>query len=419
MTGAAAVLVGGAAAGGLAKSSQSFFGNKPPPESDRFRGGLPRACRDQSGRFLNPWLTNEGKDPCAKSAVEVFRLILHWRGGLAMRDAERSMSNAPTDLREPQAVDWEMLRQAHADPQSPAVVVWLGHACVLSVCRGRVVLFDPVFSERASPFAWVGPRRMVPSPVNATLADWPEDLGPDLIAVSHAHYDHLDDATVRTLRNRFSSARWAAPLGLGSWFSDRGIKLDAEMDWWQEEPNLLGQNLSLICLPAQHWSNRWPWDRNKTLWCSYGIAEDLPRSSEGGLKDMPARPARRKMHVMFAGDTGYCPVFTQIGSMFDISLAAVPIGAYEPEWFMAGQHCDPAGAVRITSDLGAAKALAIHWGTYPLTAETPRRQLTDLRAATGQDSRLQAVRIGDAISADSSPGANKSAESFATSIEAV
>eukprot|EP00927_Polykrikos_kofoidii_P057804 TRINITY_DN51999_c0_g1_i1.p1 TRINITY_DN51999_c0_g1~~TRINITY_DN51999_c0_g1_i1.p1 ORF type:complete len:464 (-),score=71.06 TRINITY_DN51999_c0_g1_i1:235-1554(-) len=412
-------------AGSLWSVRRNDLHDAPPSVEERFRGGLPRAVRHpQTGRFMNPWLVDNCRDPCEKSVGDVFRMLVQSLFGV-VPDAERvgdgaigrdEGGSAPAacqenlvsegvgmietgvvsadiiDLCTEQTVDWTRVRAAVADPASPATAVWLGHASVLCVYAGRVVLFDPVFSQRCSPFSFIGPKRLTPCPVDAALRDWPEDLGPDVIAISHAHYDHLDEGTVVALRRRFPAARWAAPLGLGAWFRRRGVELDAELDWWQEAEGLIGGDVSLVCLPAQHWANRWPWDRNETLWCSYGVVDMRGSMTASG-------GSCRRMPFFFAGDTGYCPVFGQIGKMFDVGLALVPIGAYEPRWFMAPSHCDPADAVRVVDDLGADKAMAIHWGTYPLTMETSSQQLACLEAVRGGDGRLRAVRLGDAISA--------------------
>merc|ERR1712060_599144 len=109
----------------------------------------------------------------------------------------------------------------------------------------------------------------------------------------------------------------------------------------------------------------------------------------------------QEMPFLFTGDTGYCDVYALIGSKYNVGLAAVPIGAYEPRWFMAPQHCNPKEAVRIVADLNADAALSIHWGTFPLTAETPAKQLEDLLNARGDDKRLRAVQIGGAVIASS------------------
>lgn len=369
--------------------SAKILADEVPTEAERFRAGLPRACRHPRwGHFLNPWLTDDNKDPCVRSLSDAVRLMGEW--------SLTSFGTEPVGMR---PVDWVAVRAAKADVEGPAVAVWLGHATVLCICRGRLLLFDPVFSKRCSPFTFAGPKRFTPCPVDPSLADWPEDLAPDLVAVSHAHYDHLDEATVLNLKRRFPQVRWVAPLGLGSWFSKRGIQLDAEMDWWEEaDEELLGSSssLQLVCLPAQHWSNRWPWDRNLTLWCGYGVLLGPKKHNERSGSE---REEHRRMPFLFAGDTGYCSAFKLMGSMFNVDLAAIPIGAYEPRWFMSAQHCDPQEAVQIVRDLGAKKALAIHWGTFPLTPEAPARQLQDLASATRDDLRLQAVEVGAAMSA--------------------
>lgn len=373
-------------------SSSTSSASAAPTEAKLFEGGLPRACRSpQSGRFMNPWLTDEGKDPCQPpSASDVFRFLREWKGISLFTQPETSLAEGPIELMQVHAVDWVALRAAREKVEGSTLAVWLGHASVLCACSGKLVLCDPVFSSRCSPFSTVGPQRLVPCPVDPSLSDWPDDLAPDLITISHAHYDHLDEATVSTLHVRFPGAKWVAPLGLGPWFRKHGIELAAEMDWWQEDAGLLGPSLSLVCLPAQHWSNRWPWDRNKTLWCAYGLVD----------KDAEQQPdGRRCMPFFFAGDTGYCPVFKQLGQLFKVGLAAVPIGAYEPRNFLASQHCDPAEAVKIVSDLKADAGLAIHWGTFPLALEAPAVQLAELAAAVAgaADQRLRAVPPGGAV----------------------
>jgi hypothetical protein len=192
----------------------------PPEEAERFRGGLPRACRSShTGRFMNPWLTVEGKDPCDKGFPDFLRALRNWQ--------EVPASNLTEDLRrllaQPRAVDWDAVRVARDDVDGQALATWLVHATVLCACRGRLVLCDPVFSARASPFRFVGPLRFVESPVDLSLICWPEDLAPDAVFISHVHYDHLDEETVLSLHRRFPKAKFVAPMGLGSWFRDRGI----------------------------------------------------------------------------------------------------------------------------------------------------------------------------------------------------
>ncbi|CAK9103360.1 unnamed protein product [Durusdinium trenchii] len=341
---------------------------------------LPRPLK-RGGRFMNPWTTPEGQDPCEKR----------------LRDVAPPKSTASTDVdaRLTQPVDWAELRRLRQASAAAPVAVWLGHASVLGFYGETTVLFDPVFSERSSPFSFVGPKRYTPSVLRRDLSDWPEDLAPHVVAISHAHYDHLDEETVRRLAIRFPKVQWLAPLGLGEWFQRRKIEV-TEMDWWQEFPLDREKQLTILALPAQHWANRWPWDRNCSLWCGYGLVHGAPH--EAAVRDMP---------LCFLGDTGYCPVFRLLGSLFRIQLAAVPIGAYHPRWFMSPSHCDPYEAVQIVEDLKSQAALAIHWGTFPLTAEPYTQQLAELRdarqraQALGQSAQLRALPVGGHMLLDS------------------
>ena len=328
---------------------------------------------------MNPWKKN-GQDPCEKKLGDIVSLLRDGRPPIFQNLDVGGTSASPIP------VAWDQLRAIRDRKERRPVAVWLGHASVLGIYAGRIILFDPVFSERCSPFSFVGPKRFTPSPVKADLSDWPSDLLPDVVAISHAHYDHLDEATVRQLHRRCPNAQWLVPLGLSSWFNSRGLAQAIEMDWWQEVP--IDEDLAIIALPAQHWANRWPWDRNTTLWCGFGL---IHQNDPAEVKEMP---------LCFLGDTGYCPVFRLLGSKFQIQLAAVPIGAYHPRWFMSGSHCDPSEAVQIVKDLNAASALAIHWGTFPLTAEPWTSQLVELHRARQRwtDGRLRVVRPGGHMS---------------------
>jgi N-acyl-phosphatidylethanolamine-hydrolysing phospholipase D len=249
---------------------------------------------------------------------------------------------------------------------APAVT-WIGHATVLAKLGGLNLLTDPIFSERASPFAFAGPRREQPPGV--ALDELPHI---DAVVVSHNHYDHLDLASCRKIAAQAGgSPLFVVPLGLKAWFKARGIERVVELDWWQSHP-LNGTDIALV--PAQHWSARGINDRMKTLWGGFAVfAPDC--------------------HLFFAGDTGYSRDFADIrerfaerqqGGGFDIAI--IPIGAYEPRWFMAAQHINVEEALKIHADLGAKASLGVHWGTFELTDEAldePPRQLARQRAALG------------------------------------
>ncbi|MDO3720651.1 MBL fold metallo-hydrolase [Marinobacter sp. chi1] len=239
------------------------------------------------------------------------------------------------------------------DPPAQPQLVWLGHASFLFQYRGLNVLTDPVLSERASPFRLVGPKRYTPPAL--TVSEMPPI---HLVLISHNHYDHLDEATVRQLHRRFGDKlRFCMPMGLRRWFEKRGIHNLVELDWWQSAS--LSANNEVFCLPAQHFSGRTATDTNTSLWCSW-------------LLDMDG------FRFYFGGDTGYGRVFQDIGELFaPIDLALLPIGAYDPRWFMAPVHVAPEEAVKIHQDIGARQSVAMHWGTFVLTDEPmdepPRR----------------------------------------------
>ena len=233
--------------------------------------------------------------------------------------------------------------------RSATSATWIGHATVLMQVAGLNLITDPVFSERASPLSFMGPRRRVPLPM--TLAQLPHI---DVVLISHNHYDHLDRASVQQLnRQAGGPPLFLVPLGIKPWMAQAGIDNVREMDWWQQT-ELAGLDLTFV--PAQHWSARWLTDRFQTLW--------------GGWMVRTTATAPTPFSFYFAGDTGYSKDFADIQQRFpSIDLALLPIGAYEPRWFMHNQHVNPADAVKIHRDLHASKSIAIHWGTFELTDE--------------------------------------------------
>ncbi|HXV90796.1 MAG TPA: MBL fold metallo-hydrolase [Gemmatimonadales bacterium] len=241
------------------------------------------------------------------------------------------------------------------------VVTWVGHATFLVQIGGRNILTDPMWGERASPARFAGPRRWVRPGMAFS------DLPPiDAVVQSHNHYDHLDDGTVRRLARSQPQARWLAPLGLAPFLRSRGVRGVAELDWWEEHHD---DGVTYTCAPAQHFSARGPWDRNRTLWCSWGIAA-------GGRR------------LYFGGDSGLHPEYGSIGERcgpFDVTL--LPIGAYEPRWFMRPVHMNPEEAVEAYRALARSgnhatpTFVAMHWGTFKLTDEPMDEPPRRLRAA--------------------------------------
>ena len=268
------------------------------------------------------------------------------------------------------APDMALLRSPAVNPS----VTWIGHASVLLRLGGINVLTDPHFSERASPVSFAGPKRYHPPGV--ALADLPQI---DAVVISHNHYDHLDVDSVRQLHQRSGGTlHFFVPLGLKPWFAELGIDSVTELDWW-DHAEFRGVRFTLT--PAQHWSARSLFDRNRTLWGGWAIsAPDL--------------------HFFFIGDTGYSPDFGEIGRRLGpFDLAAIPIGAYEPRWFMRAQHVDPAESLRIHRDLRARQSLGVHWGAFEMADEAldePPRALAAARREAGiAASEFFVLRVGE------------------------
>lgn len=287
------------------------------------------------GGFTNPW--GDGALPGGA-------------GGFLRWQLDRRLRPPPPD---PEPATFRLATPNFAAPRAAAdrlTITWVGHATFLVQIGEWNVLTDPMWSERATPVPGIGPRRLVEPGI--PFDDLPEI---DAVLQSHDHYDHLDDFTVCRLEARYPGAHWLVPLGLGTFLRRRGVHEIRELDWWQE--TTLGP-LTIGCTPAQHFSGRTPWGRNRTLWCGWSIAADGRR-------------------LFFAGDTGYHPEFTNIGKRFGpFDVALVPIGAYDPRWFMQPVHMNPEEAVqalqdvvRGTNDGRPTRMVPMHWGTFKLTDE--------------------------------------------------
>jgi L-ascorbate metabolism protein UlaG (beta-lactamase superfamily) len=255
-------------------------------------------------------------------------------------------------------------------------VVLVGHASVLLQAGGHNVLIDPVWSERASPFSFAGPKRVNPPGIAF------DDLPPiDTVLVTHNHYDHLDLETLRRLAARHGP-RIVTPLGNDTIMREGGVGgVITAHDWGDRI--VLSDRLAVTLVPSNHWSARGLFDRMRALWAAFMIET----------------PAGLVYHV---GDTGFGDgrLFHDIRRSFDPPrLAVLPIGAYEPRWFMAEQHVNPEEAVRIFGIMEAAHAVGHHWGTFQLTDEgidRPPQALAQALASEGvQPDRFRALRPGE------------------------
>lgn len=287
-----------------------------------------------------------------------------WRAGLPARPAEGyHFETAPADTA------W--LRANRREPS----VTWIGHASVLFQLGGVNVIADPQFSERASPFSFIGPRRVVAAA--PPLAELPHI---DAVVISHDHYDHLDIASVTALAGQpGGSPRFFAGLGTKAWFARIGITDVVEMDWWERTEY---KGLDIHFVPVQHWSKRTLTDTNSRLWGGWVLRHP-------------------SFSVYFSGDAGYSRDFADAGERYGgFDLAAIAIGGYAPRWFMQLMHIDPAEAVRAHRDLRARRSLGIHWGTFDdLTDENlyepPRVLAAEAKKAGLADGEFFVLKHGE------------------------
>lgn len=228
-------------------------------------------------------------------------------------------------------------------PEDIARFTFINHSTVLIQLKGQNILTDPVWSKRVSPFQWIGPKRVRPAGIKF------EDLPPiDLVIISHNHYDHLDEATVKRL-NAEHHPVFIVPLGVSGLLKKWSVTNVFELDW--EQDKILSSEITITAVPAIHFSGRGSMDRDATLWCGYVM-------KSGSTK------------IYYAGDSGYGKIFKEIGNKYGpFDMALIPIGAYQPEWFMSPIHISPKEAVQVHLDVQSKKSIAIHYGTFPLADE--------------------------------------------------
>jgi L-ascorbate metabolism protein UlaG (beta-lactamase superfamily) len=255
-----------------------------------------------------------------------------------------------------------------------AIVSFIGHSTFLIQTAAGNILTDPVYSQRASPFSFAGPRR-VRQPAIAF-----DDLPPiSTVLLSHNHYDHCDLQTLARLA-RLTDPIVVTPLGNAPLVRSAGLTRVEELDWWQEATSA---SWPIALTPAHHFSARGPFDRNRALWGGFSLVA-------GGKR------------IYFAGDTAYAPIFPEVRRRLGpIDLALLPIGAYEPRWFMGAVHMNPAEAVQAHLDLGAPESIAMHFGTFQLTNEgidEPLRALEEARRVNNVPAdQFRVLEFGDAV----------------------
>jgi len=294
--------------------------------------------------------------------------ILRWQfGGGPVEPPLVPPDQLPTY--QPQSVSPRNLAQP---PPDQIQVTWIGHSTFLIQLDGRNILTDPIFGN-CGPIPSSRLRRLAQPGV--ALADLPPIHD---VLISHNHYDHLDAPTIGQLGGE---PHFWLPSGLSPWFQKRDIWRCRELAWWQSQP--LAQGWELHSVPAQHFAARSIHDRDQTHWCGWVLR-------------------RGSRAIYFAGDTGYCPVFREIGERFGgFDLAIIPIGAYRPRWIMQPIHVDPREAVQIHVDVRSRQSVACHWGTFRLTDEPPGEPPVALRMAMIERGlpaeQFRALRFGESV----------------------
>ncbi|MEO1052407.1 MAG: MBL fold metallo-hydrolase [Bacteroidota bacterium] len=276
---------------------------------------------------------------------------------------------------------WSEIKEAEYGAPPPdrvnsVSVTFINHSTFLLQVDGVNILTDPVYSLRCSPFQWAGPKRMRPPGIK--FEDLPKI---DYVIISHNHYDHLDENSVKRLKEEHDP-QFLVPLGISAFMKTLGIEKSVDLDWW--ETYSIADSVEIAAVPAQHFSGRGMLDRDATLWCGYAIKRP------GG-------------NIYFAGDTGYNQeMFTEIGERFKpLKLSLIPIGAYLPRWFMSPIHTSPEDAVKAHKDLASEHSIATHFGTFPLADDGQVQPINDLNTALEKyevpNERFQAMKEGETI----------------------
>lgn len=344
--------------------------------------------RKRGKGFINPW------DSCNVPSVWQF---MKWMFIGPRKKVDTAPPTVP--VHEPSFLPSRATKRLRA--------TWLGHACFyVEFPGGFRVLFDPVFTQRCSPFSFLGPKRYTEMP--CAVEDIPYI---DAVVISHNHYDHMSHPTLVKIAEKHKQAHFFVPLGNKSWFDNYGFEHCTELDWWEERELKItfnGQDGSteaaISCLPCQHTSARGAFDRASTLWASWSVSSGGKKvwfGGDTGYRTVPKLPEGESDYGEKYAELPVCPAFAQIGDLrgpFDLGL--IPIGAYDPRYLMSPVHANPYDSVNIFVDTKCQKALGIHWGTWVLTEEEvlePPRMLKEALKWKGleEEGLFEVCDIGD------------------------
>ncbi|KGK38350.1 hypothetical protein JL09_g2539 [Pichia kudriavzevii] len=309
------------------------------------------------GRFENPF-----KEYRPQTIYEFFVMRL-----IELTEIGKKRGNVPDDMDDrKKSLGWmkasvDKIKELGETCNDKVGYTWLGQSCGILQSGNKMFLMDPLFEDWIVN-KWVGPRRIVPSPLNI---DEMMELSPDYVVVSHDHPDHLGDETTR----KFSQLdlKWIVPFGVKDFLLDHNVKEESiiEMKWWEKQQ--LDSEFEIVCLPAMHWSGRKLYDANQSLWSSFMILK------------------KGRSIFYHGGDTGYVDgLFKKIGDKYGpITLAALPIGQYCPEWHQKPRHISPLESIKMMKEMKVENMVGVHWGTFTLSSEDylePADKLTEINA---------------------------------------
>jgi L-ascorbate metabolism protein UlaG (beta-lactamase superfamily) len=293
-----------------------------------------------------------------KSAgLATFKDLRQWRKERKSKQKDLSFQVPSVEKTE------EMFLQSN---RTMPTITWIGHSTFLIQLNGLNILTDPVWANR------LGTDKRL-TPPGLPIGELPPI---DVVLISHSHYDHLSHSSIKRLKG---DPIFFVPIGLGNWFKRKGFSKTVEFNWWDEHQM---SGLTIAFVPAQHWSKRTLTDTNHSHWGGW-IIQDAAQT------------------IYFVGDSGYFEGFSDIGSKYAIDYCLMPIGAYEPEWFMAAQHVSPEDGVKAFINTRSKVMIPMHYGAYRLADDTPKEALDRLLAEWKKrklaSKKLMIMKLGETI----------------------